>query len=121
MTDNFRHAGSISHGTMRAEDLIPAFTSVLKDLDPKLEEKIGREYRRVYKALDHPENRSEWGSVYLPAALDDDAGWLMESLFDALNDCAPSGYSFGAHEGDGSDYGFWAYDDDDDENGEDQS
>lgn len=32
---------------------------------------------------------------------------LLESLFDTLDSYAPEGYYFGAHPGDGSDYGYW--------------
>jgi len=32
---------------------------------------------------------------------------------DALNEYAPDGYYFGAIEGDGSDFGFWAIEDED--------
>lgn len=37
----------------------------------------------------------------------EDAIALLESLTDALDSYAPEGYYFGAHPGDGSDYGFW--------------
>ena len=40
----------------------------------------------------------------------DDAAGLLESLFDTLDSYSPEGYYFGAHLGDGSDYGFWKMD-----------
>tara|TARA_Y100000310_G_scaffold275814_1_gene292541 strand:+ start:92 stop:355 length:264 start_codon:yes stop_codon:yes gene_type:complete len=45
---------------------------------------------------------------------DDDPYWTdgsadmdLEELCDVLNDLAPGDHYFGAHEGDGSDFGFW--------------
>lgn len=35
------------------------------------------------------------------------ASLLLEDLFDTLNNYAPEGCFFGAHPGDGSDYGYW--------------
>lgn len=40
----------------------------------------------------------------------EDATILLDSLFDTLDLYAPDGYYFGAHPGDGSDYGFWKND-----------
>ncbi|MEO5047005.1 hypothetical protein ABH029_25870 [Bacteroides thetaiotaomicron] len=40
----------------------------------------------------------------------DDAAGLLESLFDTLDSCSPEDYYFGAHPGNGSDYGFWKMD-----------
>jgi hypothetical protein len=38
---------------------------------------------------------------------EDNAREMVSELEDALNEFAPSFCSFGAHEGDGSDFGFW--------------
>jgi hypothetical protein len=100
-------AGSVSSGTMREEDLIPAFEDVL--------DRAGVGYDRpeaVGRLLDGQElSEADWDTV---------SWYVNEELWGALEDVAPEGTSFGAHEGDGADYGFWAYeqepsDDDDDD------
>jgi hypothetical protein len=77
--------GTVSYGTLRPEDLIPVFVN---------------ELRRLGHAATHFD--AEW-LVENP----EDAAWLLADLFDALNDVAPDGTYFGAHEGDGADFGFW--------------
>jgi len=88
--------GTVIHGTMREEDLIPAFLEELEAIDrdraASFWEKIPAE------ALEDPEN-DWWGS--------EEAYWMLEELFEALNEYAPPYVYFGALEGDGSDYGFW--------------
>jgi|ETNvirnome_2_300_1030623.scaffolds.fasta_scaffold01868_13 hypothetical protein len=90
--------GSISTGTLRTQDLVPVFL-----------QELGRR--------EHPQ-----AAVLAESALggeDDDPWWvgddcaaLMEELVDALNETAPDGHFFGAHEGDGADFGFWPISDD---------
>lgn len=41
----------------------------------------------------------------------DRLGYLLEAMFESLNAVAPLGFSFGAHEGDGTFFGFWVWDD----------
>ena len=77
--------GTIIHGTMRPEDLIPAFRAELERIDAIAEGSI--------VPADDPES-------------DDGQEELIE-LFDALDRYAPEGMYFGAHPGDGADYGFW--------------
>lgn len=88
---NFRYAGSISEGTMRKEDLIPKFMNVLKDLNYSKCEEIKSRYPSL-KDLDYDS---------------EEASWLFDELFFALEEEAPSGYYFSTHPDDGADYGFW--------------
>lgn len=92
--------GSYSSGTMREEDLIPTFLDALESVASKKEVRaLKREYRAVLRALDRD------GEI--PDNLQSDASWLLDSLFDALQEYCPPRCYFGAHEGDGADYGVW--------------
>ena len=88
--------GTVSHGTMRAEDLIPAFLEELEELDPERASSYWDEIPE--EAVENPE--SDWWDS-------EEALWILEELFDVLNEFAPPYCYFGALEGDGSDYGFW--------------
>lgn len=92
---------SISHGTMRSEHLIPEFLGVLKIYAPDKYDAYVKENPEV---LD------------LNGLDDETMGYIVEELFDALNDIAPEGTYFGAHPGDGSDYGFWEVEPDESKN-----
>ena len=88
--------GTVSHGTMRSEDVIPTFIDTLAELDSECAKNIVSEYKFDSATFDF---NSE------------DADWLSEKLFDALNEYAPEYCYFGAHPGDGSDFGFWLCED----------
>lgn len=91
MTDtDWKYAGVVSEGTLLESDLIPRF---LEAFAPNM---IHADWR-------------EW-----PTGYDDDGTmFLLEDLFDALNTVgAEHGYSFGASDGDGACFGFWAWDED---------
>jgi hypothetical protein len=96
--------GSISHGTMRDEDLIPAFIDELPAGDARVEY-----VRRWEQDCKNPD-----GSIRDRG----ECGHLLEDLFNALDAAAPAGHYFGSHPGDGSDYGFWPVESDEDESGE---
>jgi len=89
--------GSVSTGTMRTEDLIPDFLTVLAEYAPKRAREIrkDKDNRAIFKWLD--------GEQEEPDESDD----LLNELFDELNVVAAPYTYFGAHEGDGADYGFW--------------
>lgn len=77
---------TISHGTMKPEDLIPKFLEVLEELNPKVSESAKR-----------------WNEL----AIEEAQSQFLSELFDLLDQEAPEGFYFGSHPGDGSDYGFW--------------
>lgn len=81
--------GTVIHGTMRNDDLIPAFRRELERIDALAEASI--------VPADDPES--------------DDGQEELTELFAALDRYAPEGHYFGAHSGDGSDYGFWTFED----------
>jgi hypothetical protein len=89
--------GSVSHCTMRPEDLLPVFADELekRQTDGAHDDLIA-EARKLAARFESGED---------PAA--DDVDGVMSDLFDALNDVAPPYCTFGANEGDGADYGFW--------------
>jgi len=82
--------GTISHGTMQARDLIPAFLDALRACNPDLADKL-------------EDDRPPLAGRY-SEELDD---WFHEALWTAMEAHAPEGYYFGSHPGDGCDYGIW--------------
>lgn len=96
---------SVSHATLRPQDLIPPFLEVIKDTP---------EYQQMICQIN-----PDWNFTVItdPSADDNDERWqsdyiimFLDELFDVLNNYAPEGYYFGSHIGDGSDFGYWKID-----------
>src|SRR5690606_37524331 len=88
--------GTVIHGTLRTEHLILAFLEELEAID---RDRADSFWERIpAEAFEDLEN--EWWSS-------EEAYWILEELFDVLNEFAPPFTYFGALEGDGSDFGFW--------------
>jgi hypothetical protein len=81
--------GSVSTGTLRAEDLLPAFANALADLE-------GNRNRPLIVAAD--------GEIDYES---ERASFLLGDMQDALEVSCPPFVFFGAHPGDGADFGFW--------------
>jgi len=109
MTRKHYPMGSISSGTMRKEDLIPAFVDEL-------------EYQALYHTTTAPTMKPSGKDDKYHIALcerineamendgyfdGEDSDFDLEELFDALNEYSAPYFYFGAHPGDGSDYGWW--------------
>lgn len=100
----FRFIGSVSHGTLRPEDLIPTFAELLEQLNSDSYSEFVTD--NTYLFADFEEMHTYiclGGQLY-------DSDWLegeVNELIDRLSELAPPYFYFGAHEGDGSDFGFW--------------
>lgn len=79
--------GSISTGTLKTIDLIEAFMSALEEINPEMYAEI----EQVYQEYLHD--------------------FLHDELWPAMEEVAPEDYYFGAHPGDGADFGFWELED----------
>lgn len=98
--------GSISHGTMRAEDLIPKFMSHLFKENPAKAREIWKRYPNLLQALCDKEAgvpTDWWESEEASEILNND-------IFDEMDALSPEGHHFGPHMGDGSDFGYWEND-----------
>lgn len=95
--------GSVSTGTLRTEDLLDAIIGEADYL-------FGADY------LDTHADSNDWIVKPLTAAKaitdydSEDAGYALDELIDALNEYAPPHVRFGAHDGDGADFGWWPVD-----------
>jgi hypothetical protein len=95
MTTHTATVGSVSHGTLRTIDLLRAFAFELSYLSG--------DYAELVNCADE---RHEAINVDSDNETPEDSE-LVNELIDALNELAPAYCYFGAHEGDGSDFGFW--------------
>jgi hypothetical protein len=101
---NYASPGTIIAATLRNEDLLDAFSCTLEDCITR-NPKLWIEHRQNLTALVHDAREADPDS--------ETAGELINDLIDALQEFSPPGHSFGAHEGDGADFGFWPVPDDD--------
>jgi hypothetical protein len=105
MTDTRATFGTISSGTMLPEDLIPEFAWHLSYI-------IGNGGSLNELSHGTSDEKKLLAECYSLEDYDSEtAGFILEELFDALNEHAPQYAYFGAHPGDGADYGFWLGDD----------
>jgi hypothetical protein len=129
---NRAEIGTIIHATMRPQDVVPALMDALNTLDPKRYQALLESADSGYREQCTPQDGEQptlIGIAYHTAGCiagidlcDDDPWWdsedclyfLNDELWEALNEYAPDGCYFGAHPGDGSDYGFWPNEEGDD-------
>lgn len=106
MKTTFKYEGTVIAGTLRDEDLIPAFLDALDTIDPE---------QTKFKAHRSAIRRDVERTGYYEEDAGDLAAAHLDELFGFLNDFAPEGYYFGAHPGDGSDFGFWENEEEEDD------
>lgn len=97
--------GSVITGTLREEDLIPAFMEELKRRHPEAAVALTDQYS--FDGWPFTKYGLEFAEVFW-GKCEELAPHLLEDLSDALKECAPEGTRFVASKGDGTDFGFWA-------------
>lgn len=95
--------GSVSHATMRPEDLIPAFIDELLSQTP-----TRREHLKLIKEIRQRIGEALYSGDYYDT---DDCVEDLDDLFTALDSYSLPYFYFGAHPGNGSDYGYWLSED----------
>jgi hypothetical protein len=97
MTTLIPTVGTISHGTLRTEDLLVAFADALNTYGSG--EGNAKLVMEAFEAVQAMTTNIIDG---------DEASEIVAELEDSLDEIAAQhGLCFGAHEGDGSDFGFW--------------
>lgn len=103
--------GTVSHGTLRPLDLLESFANELehqvrRNAEAWRGEAGGAERDRLVNLV--TEAREFNADNHLdPRAIEPLAGDLADALAEELQMFAPDGHYFGAHPGDGSDFGYW--------------
>ncbi len=100
----FISEGTVVHGTLRTIDLLDALGAELHRVLPFNGQKLvseASEYRAILR--DEPSNHQA----------ESEAQEVLNELFDQLDSIAArEGMYFGAHPGDGSDFGYWKHEED---------
>ena len=105
--------GTVSHGTLRTEDLLSSFISELEwhirnNGDHFSQPENFSERDRLNNIIGEAQDCfAEDGEEIDPDKEDIAEELVNETLPDAIGEFAPAYCYFGAHEGDGSDFGFW--------------
>lgn len=97
--------GTVSHGTLRTQDLLRAFADEIEYLGWTNGILLVLEARHNAAILDLDVSQEQ-------AIHNQTANAVLDELYDALNRACPPGVYFGTLEGDASDFGFWQYDED---------
>ena len=93
--------GTISHGTLRSEDLLASFSDELRRL-------VGKDAAAAWPYLSTLTGANDClAEVQESDNEPADAQEIINELADFLSELAPPYCYFGAHPGDGSDFGFW--------------
>lgn len=102
--------GTVLHGTLRTSDLLESFANELehqvrRNAEAWRGEAGGAERERLTNLV--TEAREFDPDNYDPHAVEPLAGDIIAALTDELQMFAPDGHYFGAHPGDGADFGYW--------------
>lgn len=92
--------GTIISGTLRPQDLVPTFLTVLDTVAPAVSAQLAvLPFGYIPNTALEDDGDDWWDSIECASKLNE--------LIEVLQDHAPDGTIFGAHPGDAADFGFW--------------
>lgn len=97
--------GTLIQGTLRLSDLIPAFMDAVRDHAPVEYGGLVLSNPVPAYVYDEGDDSEWWGSEWWGS---EEAHRLLDELMDILDAAGPEGTYFGAHPGNGSDFGWWS-------------
>ena len=106
---------TVIHGTLRPEDLVQAFTDEYERLGGRPDDvALFRSHLLLpegarFRCFSKTRFRGGWDGEGYVYSREEELAYDLEDLYELLNELAPEGTSFGSHPGDGSDFGFWTY------------
>jgi len=100
-----KYIGTISSGTVWAEDIIIAIENFFSSLHEEEFPEIIKEYLKLKD--NHLKDLTVEDEKFCEKAVNE--LYLQEELIPLMNEISPEGTYFGAHEGDGADIGFHQY------------
>lgn len=100
---NLAKPGSISHASLRSQDLLQSFLDCIRDCAPRthldlidtIEDELG-----PINELYENEDDERWASATM-------RNFILCDLWNTLCALAPADHYFGVHPGNSSDFGFW--------------
>jgi hypothetical protein len=102
--------GSVLHGTLKSTELVEAFANELEHQVTRNAEawrgEAGGAVRNELMSL-VAEAREFDPERLDPRAVESQAADIVDALTEELQMFAPDGHYFGAHPGDGADFGYW--------------
>lgn len=108
--------GSVSTATLRPEDLLQAFISTLEGLQLANGKELSRPENfntrdRLQNLIGEAQDVFGEDGETIPEENEERAAELIEEFIQTLDSYAPPFAYFGAHPGDGADFGFWLCED----------
>lgn len=103
-----------STDTLKTEHLLVKFWSVAEDLAARSDRPHllnADTVANLQRLVGEDSTEAAWADGWDGIAGETWAAITLGELHDALNDAAPCGFGFGAHEGDGACFGFWLFED----------
>ena len=102
--------GTVCFGTMKPEDLIPKFVAEIKRLTTFTPYVVREAENWIEGPKSYYENTLQITDPSAGTPEELHAGYaksIVDDLMSHLNVMAPDGLRFGAHDGDGADFGWW--------------